>query len=151
MILQAFSGTLFPAMWLAGVTYADENVPAGLKSSAQGLFTAVAFSVGGAVGGFLGALLLESIGGHGMYLVFGTIILAGVTIAEGTRRLFPKSRNLPTLSRSLATNENGKLRFMQHEIDRTPNSHFLEDRAAVTAHDHEVSLDFLGRNDQSLG
>jgi len=91
LILQAFSGTLFPAMWLAGVTYADENAPAGLKSSAQGLFTAVAFSVGGAVGGFLGALLLESIGGHGMYLVFGTIILVGVAIAEGSRRLFPET------------------------------------------------------------
>ena len=94
LILQVFSGTLFPAMWLAGVTYADENAPAGLKSSAQGLFTAVAFSVGGAVGGFLGGLLLGSLGGRGLYLVFGTIILIGVAIAEGTRRLFPEKKEL---------------------------------------------------------
>ena len=47
-ILQAFSGTIFPALWLAGVSYADENAPAGLKSTAQGLFGAVMFGFGSA-------------------------------------------------------------------------------------------------------
>jgi hypothetical protein len=40
---------IFPAMWLSGVAYADEHAPAGLKSTAQGLFGAVAFGFGAAV------------------------------------------------------------------------------------------------------
>jgi len=95
LALQAFGGTIFPAMWLAGVSYADENAPAGLKSSAQGLFGAMCFGVGSAAGGFIGGLLLESIGGRGMFLVFGIIILVGLVIAEGIRRFFPDKNELP--------------------------------------------------------
>jgi MFS transporter, PPP family, 3-phenylpropionic acid transporter len=95
LALQAFGGMIFPAMWLAGVSYADENAPAGLKSSAQGLFGAVSFGVGSAVGGFIGGLLLESIGGRGMFLVFGIIVLVGLVIAEGIRRFFPDKNELP--------------------------------------------------------
>jgi len=94
LALQAFGGMIFPAMWLAGVSYADENAPAGLKSSAQGLFGAVSFGVGSAVGGFIGGLLLESIGGRGMFLVFGIIVLVGLVIAEGIRRFFPDKNEL---------------------------------------------------------
>lgn len=95
LILQAFGGALFPAMWVAGVSYADENAPVGLKSSAQGLFGAVSFGVGSAVGGFIGGLLLASIGGRGMFLVLGIIILAGLAIAEAIRRFFPEKKDLP--------------------------------------------------------
>ena len=95
LMVQAFGGTLFPAMWLAGVSYADENAPAGLKSSAQGLFGAVSFGVGSAVGGFISGLLLESIGGRGMFLVLGIIILTGLAIAEGIKRFFPDKNEHP--------------------------------------------------------
>jgi PPP family 3-phenylpropionic acid transporter len=95
LVLQAFGGMLFPAMWLAGVSYADENSPAGLKSSAQGLFGATTFGVGSAVSGFVGGLLLGSIGARGMFLVLGVIILAGVAAAEAVRRLFPEKKELP--------------------------------------------------------
>ena len=95
LALQAFGGTIFPAMWLAGVSYADENAPAGLKSSAQGLFGAMCFGFGSAVGGFLGGLLLESVGGRGMFLIFGIIVLIGLVIAEGIRRFFPDKDELP--------------------------------------------------------
>ncbi|HLE92484.1 MAG TPA: major facilitator superfamily domain-containing protein 6 [Anaerolineales bacterium] len=88
-IVQAFGGTIFPAMWLAGVSYADENAPAGLKSTAQGLFGAVTFGFGSAVGGFLGGLMLENLGGRGMFLVFGIIILVGLAVIEGMKRLLP--------------------------------------------------------------
>lgn len=89
LVIQAFGGTIFPAMWLAGVAYADENAPAGLKSSAQGLFGAVSFGFGAAVGGFLGGLLLESIGGRGMYFVFGLIIISGLALIEIVKRVLP--------------------------------------------------------------
>lgn len=90
LIVQALGGTMFPAMWLAGVSYADEHTPAGLKSTGQGLFGAMAFGFGSAVGGFVGGLLLESIGGRGMFFVFGIIILAGLALVEGAKRLFPE-------------------------------------------------------------
>jgi MFS transporter, PPP family, 3-phenylpropionic acid transporter len=95
LIVQALGGMIFPAMWLAGVSYADENAPAGLKSSAQGLFSAMSFGVGSAVGGFIGGLLLESIGGRGMFLAMGILIFAGLALAEGVRRLFPEKKDPP--------------------------------------------------------
>jgi len=90
LIVQAFGGMVFPALWLAGVAYADENAPAGLKSTAQGIFGAMTFGFGSAVGGFIGGLLLASIGGRGMFFVLGIVILAGLTILEVTRRLIPE-------------------------------------------------------------
>lgn len=98
LVLQAFGGTIFPAIWLAGVSYADENAPAGLKSSAQGLFGAMMFGVGSAAAGFLAGPLLESIGGRGLFLVLGGIVLAGLGLAEGIRRLFPEKRNAPQVT-----------------------------------------------------
>ena len=91
-ILQVFSGMMFPALWLAGVTYADKNAPAGLKSTTQGLFGAVMFGFGSAVSGFVGGLLLESLGGRGMFFVLGIVILVGLAVIEGIKRLLPKEK-----------------------------------------------------------
>jgi PPP family 3-phenylpropionic acid transporter len=88
--IQGLGGAVFPAMWSAGVAYADENAPVGLKSSAQGLYGAMTFGFGSAVSGFFGGVLLESIGGRGMFLVFGIVILAGLVLIEGAKRLFPE-------------------------------------------------------------
>jgi MFS transporter, PPP family, 3-phenylpropionic acid transporter len=98
LVLQVFGGTIFPTMWLAGVSYADENSPSGLKSSAQGLFGAMMFGVGSAVAGFVGGLLLESIGGRSMFIVLGIIILTGLVVAEGIRRLYPEKDALPQVA-----------------------------------------------------
>jgi len=96
-IVLFFGGMIFPAMWVAGVAYADENAPAGLKSTAQGLFGAVMFGFGSAVSGFVGGLLLASIGGRGMFLVFGIFILAGLALVEGLRRLLPGGEIVQTV------------------------------------------------------
>jgi MFS family permease len=53
------------------------------------------FGFGSAVGGFMGGLLLGSIGGRGMFLVFGIAILIGLAIAEAIRRFFPDKNELP--------------------------------------------------------
>ncbi len=90
LLVQALGGMVFPALWLAGVSYADENAPPGLKSTAQGVFGAMTFGFGSAVGGFVGGLLLERLGGRGMFTTFGIMILAGIVLIEGARRLLPE-------------------------------------------------------------
>lgn len=94
LIVQAFGGMIFPAMWTAGVSYADEHAPIGLKSTAQGLFGAASFGFGGAVSGFISGLLLKSMGGRGMFLVLGVIIFAGLALVEGIRRFFPQEKEV---------------------------------------------------------
>ena len=85
-VIQGISGIIFPMMWLAGVSYADENAPEGLKSTAQGLFGAVSFGFGSAASGFIGGILLESIGGQAMFFVFGVGILVLLALVEATRK-----------------------------------------------------------------
>lgn len=89
LIVQMLGGTVFPALWLAGVNYADEHAPPGLKSTAQGLFGAMTFGFGSAVAGFVGGPLLESIGGRGMFLVLGLFIWGGIALIEIVKRLLP--------------------------------------------------------------
>jgi MFS family permease len=90
--IMGVGGMVFPAMWLAGVAYADENAPAGMKSTAQGLFGSMTFGFGAAFSGFVGGLLLESIGGRGMFLVFGIVILVGLAIIEGMKLMIPEPK-----------------------------------------------------------
>ena len=93
--VQLLNGLGFPLMWLAGVAYADQNAPLGLNATAQGLFGAMVGGFGVAVGGFCGGLLLDAIGGRGMYLVFGTAVLAivGLVMLLG-KRPFPPTASV---------------------------------------------------------
>ena len=88
--IMGAGGVIFPMMWSAAVAYADENAPAALKSTAQGLFGSMTFGFGAAVTGFVGGLLLENTGGKNMFFVFGIIILGGLVLIEGAKRLFPE-------------------------------------------------------------
>ncbi len=80
LLLQLLNGPTFPAMWLAGVAYADEHAPAGMRATAQGLFGAVVYGFGLAVGSLIGGPLLETLGGHTLFLVFGVLVLAVVIL-----------------------------------------------------------------------
>jgi len=83
LTIQAIQGLTFPVVWVAGVAYADEHAPAGMRATAQGLFGAMVFGFGAAAGGFAGGLILEGWGGRIMYLMFGLIVLvstAGIAL-----------------------------------------------------------------------
>jgi len=53
LIFQLINGFTFPALWVAGVSYANENAPAGLSATAQAVFGTMIFGFGAAAGGFV--------------------------------------------------------------------------------------------------
>lgn len=80
LLTQVVHGLTFPALWIAGVSYAHEHAPAGMQATAQGLFNAMVFGIGASAGNFVGGLLLEAVGGRGLYFIFGMIVLTGLLL-----------------------------------------------------------------------
>jgi len=94
LAIQFLNGLTIPAMSMAGVAYADENAPAGMHTTAQGLFNAAFFGVGMAVGGLIGGPLLDSLGGRGLYFVFGVAVLAITAIVAVIQRYLLGKRQI---------------------------------------------------------
>ena len=95
LFLQFLSGFTFPAVWVAGVAYADEHAPPGLGATAQGLFGAMVFGFGAAVGGFMGGPLMERLGGRGTFLVYGVVILLIVAVVALLQKRVSTEQNRP--------------------------------------------------------
>ncbi len=91
--VQLLHGFSHPLLGVAGVTYADEHAPAGLRATAQGLFNAALGGVGAAVGGFSGGLLFDSLGAKGMFLVFSMFVFLVLVVVVLLRRfLLPEEQ-----------------------------------------------------------
>ena len=86
LLLQLINGLTFPAMWIAGVAYADQYAPPGMRATAQGLFGAMVFGLGMAIGGFVGGPILESWGGSAVFLIFGVVVLITVAVVALLQR-----------------------------------------------------------------
>jgi oligosaccharide:H+ symporter len=86
LAFQFLNGLTFPAVWVAGVSFAYDNAPPDLSATAQGLFGAMIFGFGAAAGGLLGGILLEAIGGRAMYLVFGVLVLLSLALLAPLER-----------------------------------------------------------------
>ena len=90
LVIQLINGMTYAAFWIAGVSFADENAPPGMRTTAQGLFNAMVMGIGTAAGGFIGGLLLDSIGGRDLYLTFGIAILVIVGLVAVVYRSLPE-------------------------------------------------------------
>jgi MFS transporter, PPP family, 3-phenylpropionic acid transporter len=80
LAFQFLNAMTFPLFLVAGVAYANEISPEGIKSTGQGLFGAMVAGFGSAVGNLAGGLLLGSIGGRGLYLAAGIFVVASLVV-----------------------------------------------------------------------
>ena len=86
LFLQVLNGLSMPLFWVAGVNYAAENAPAGLKASAQSLLGLMVSGLGAAAGGLLGGYLLGAVGGQGTFAVTGVLMLASLVLVAVLER-----------------------------------------------------------------
>ncbi len=80
LLVQLLHGPSFSAMWVAGVSYANEIAPKGMGATAQGLFSGVQLGLAGTFGGLVGGFLYESLGAGMMFRWVGMAGLAAVIL-----------------------------------------------------------------------
>ena len=80
LIFQLLNGLTYPMVWVAGVSYANELAPEGMKATAQGLLGAVVLGFGAAAGGLVGGLMLGSLHGQVTFLIIGGFVLGAVGV-----------------------------------------------------------------------
>jgi PPP family 3-phenylpropionic acid transporter len=76
--LQLLNGLAFGTLWMAGVAYAKEIAPAGLRATAQGLLSGVYFGFSSVVGAVSGGFLYEQVGSWGMFRWGAVIMIIGL-------------------------------------------------------------------------
>jgi PPP family 3-phenylpropionic acid transporter len=90
LVIQLVHGLTFAAIFIAGVHYADQIAPPGMKATTQGMFGSTLMGFGSAAGGLLGGLLLQASGPSIMYRIVGMAVLAGLVLfLLVERRVFP--------------------------------------------------------------
>src|SRR5258706_8205345 len=90
LIFQLINGFMFATLWVAGVSYINENALPSLSATTQGVFGATVFGFGASGGGFIGAVLLERLGGAQMYAIFGVMMLVTLIAYIFFERQLPK-------------------------------------------------------------
>jgi MFS transporter, PPP family, 3-phenylpropionic acid transporter len=76
--INLLHGLTFSALWVAGVSYANEVAPKGMGATAQGLFTGMTMGLGAAGGALLGGTLYDSLGPAMMYRAAACCVLVGL-------------------------------------------------------------------------
>jgi MFS family permease len=78
LLIQLVHGLTFAIILIAGVSYADQVAPAGMKATTQGMFSGTLMGFGAATGGLLGGVLMERFQPAGMYGIVGAIVLVSL-------------------------------------------------------------------------
>jgi MFS transporter, PPP family, 3-phenylpropionic acid transporter len=89
LVVQLLQGLTFPAIYVAGVTYANENAPSGMSATAQGLFGSVLMGFGAATGNFFAGLLIDSFSTQFMYFFFGILVIGALGVFTLVERRLP--------------------------------------------------------------
>jgi PPP family 3-phenylpropionic acid transporter len=92
LVIQLMQFFTYPILLVAGVSYADENAPAGMGATAQSIFSGSFMGFGFAAGGFFGGVLIQYIGVQPMFLVYGMVILLAAFIFGIAQRMQPASQ-----------------------------------------------------------
>lgn len=95
LVLQILHGLTFPIIWIAGVSYAHENAPPALSATAQGLFGAAVFGIGSGLGAFLGGIFMSTLGGRGLYFIFGAFVWLALLMILLIERRFSSAQAGP--------------------------------------------------------
>jgi len=93
--LQALHGLTYGAYWAASVSWLAERTPDHIAISAQSLFYAAGWGVGGATGALLGGWLLEHLGSAAMYDRLTWFSLAAAVIAFVSMRRASRAEPCP--------------------------------------------------------
>jgi MFS transporter, PPP family, 3-phenylpropionic acid transporter len=80
LVIQLVHGLTFAAIYTAGVYYADQIAPPGMKATTQGMFGGTLMGFGSAAGGLLGGILMDHFSPGGMYAFAGTLVLFGLIV-----------------------------------------------------------------------
>ena len=92
LLIQLCHGLTFAAIYTAGVYYANQIAPPGMKATTQVMFSSTLMGFGSGAGGLLGGVLLDSFSPGGMYAITGTVVLAGLlTFLFFERRVMVKN------------------------------------------------------------
>jgi len=79
LLIQLCHGLTFAAIYTAGVHFADQVAPIGMKATSQGMFNGTLMGFGAAVGGLLAACCWTIFPG-GMYGFSGALVLVGLIV-----------------------------------------------------------------------
>ena len=76
--INLLHGLTFSALWVAGVSYANEVAPEGMGATAQGLFNGVTMGLGAAGGALLGGMLYDTLGPIVMFRAAAACVFVGL-------------------------------------------------------------------------
>jgi PPP family 3-phenylpropionic acid transporter len=95
LVIQLCHGLTFAAIYTAGVHFADQVAPPGMKATTQGMFSGTLMGFGSAAGGLLGGILLDRFSPGGMYGIIGTLVLIGMVAFLLVERNFIQGNEAP--------------------------------------------------------
>jgi len=88
LLIQLSHGLTYAAIYTAGVNYADQVAPPGMKATTQGMFSGTLMGFGSAAGAFLGGILMDHFTPGGMYAITGMLVLLGLILFLLVERRF---------------------------------------------------------------
>jgi MFS transporter, PPP family, 3-phenylpropionic acid transporter len=80
LLVQLVHGFTYPAILLAGVSYANQIAPPGMKATTQGMFSGTLMGLAAATGGLLGGVLMERFHPAGMFGIIGAVVLVSLVV-----------------------------------------------------------------------